>query len=99
MGQLLGPRLSSGFGYPILYIEVHVVTALSTSRGIVTKTPLTSLNCYYFTFAIPVMHIVIGSHAVLLLSSADLAYLIFYFIFVAANHSKGVANFSMNGNL
>jgi hypothetical protein len=33
--------LSFGFGYPFPYIKVHVVIALGTLRGIVTKTPLT----------------------------------------------------------
>jgi hypothetical protein len=35
--------LSFGFGYPVLNIKVHVVIALGTPRGIVTKTPLTQL--------------------------------------------------------
>ena len=47
----MGPRLSFGFGYPFLYIEVHVVIALGTPRGIVTKTPLTALNLIHTTVA------------------------------------------------
>jgi hypothetical protein len=33
-----------GSATPFLYIEVHVVIALGTPRGIVTKTPLTEIN-------------------------------------------------------
>jgi uncharacterized membrane protein (UPF0182 family) len=54
------------------------VTAIYHTNECLINFQLFSLNCCYFTFAIPVMHIVIGSHAVLLLSSADLPCLIFY---------------------
>jgi hypothetical protein len=33
-----------GSATPFLYIKAHVVIALGTPRGIVTKTPLTSFN-------------------------------------------------------